>query len=197
MNTLARRIAQVFQKKDWVAQEDIPWLIYVLERRLLSGIFYALIFIVGITSGSLMNIISFVVPFIFFRSKMGGWHAPSPPSCFILSLVVVVVNVFIIEPALRTISVLILVTVNMIALFVVAIAKPIYPTSSHFDAEVAAANNAIKKRAIVPFGLLQLLSLYCRQRIMRCGFLAIITVLFLLFVQIVINKLWRVKDEKH
>lgn len=194
MHNIAQQVALYCWKKAWIREDQIPWLVYALERRFLSSLFYISALFIGFVSDSLFEIVAFLVPFLFFRSRVGGWHAPTTVICFLTSLIVLGSSVFIVKPILTTFPLLVTI-LNAVSLFLLFVSHPLYPDAANFDTDVIAANNKLKQRAILPFSIIQLILLYFSFDSFVCSFLAVIAVLALLFIQFLLISKRRKKHE--
>lgn len=91
MENVAKRLADICYQKGYVEHENIPWLLYNIERKLLTFAIGVPLFLLAILLSSFSISLSFFSSFYFIRSMANGYHSKSALTCFFLSALSVVV----------------------------------------------------------------------------------------------------------
>ena len=86
MRRIVDKIIQYYIREELVAQEDIPWLQYGLERKISTIIVGIPFFILALFATDFLSAISFFATYFLIKRHLGGYHAKSIWGCLILSL---------------------------------------------------------------------------------------------------------------
>lgn len=85
MEQLCEKVAAALVRNGWVSADKKDWVVYILQKQILRcfgvGLFFVLL---GWLAGWL-NAAAFYIVFSQLRAHAGGWHAPKPWLCFVLS----------------------------------------------------------------------------------------------------------------
>lgn len=68
--------------KGFISEEEMPWLQYILEKRLSTLLIYVPLLIIGAYLASPVASISFLASFLFLRKRTSGIHAKTFGGCF-------------------------------------------------------------------------------------------------------------------
>ena len=152
-------MAKNFCNRGWVQAELRPWCIYTLEKWLGILLFFSAVLFWVILSGQYIETAAFLIPFYFLRRRMGGCHAGSACTCFLISIgAVIIVGSFIGTWLLVLPSWLILIA-DALVLATAIILRPVYPAQVHFTAEEIDANYRKKNDLLISFFILHLFSI--------------------------------------
>ena len=88
----SEKIASFFLQKNLLKQDQYEWAVYALQIRLLQCIAFPVLIITGSILSSMGSVLCFLVSFSTLRRKIGGYHAPTPIACFIVSLITVAIS---------------------------------------------------------------------------------------------------------
>lgn len=159
IHAASQRIAHYCVKQSWVKKEDVAWCSYAIEKKLLTALFFFWLTLCAFVCGKYIEMGAFTLVFFFLRRRIGGWHAERAWSCQILSVVLVLSNVFAVGPLLITHMPMVGLFLADIVVFVWAlILKPIYPPQVHFGTPEKQANNKKKNQLLVAVLLIQIIA---------------------------------------
>ena len=100
----SEKIASFFLQKKLLKQDQYEWAVYALQIRLLQCIAFPVLIIIGSILSSIGSVLCFLVSFSTLRRKIGGYHAPTPIACFLVSLGTVVLSMSFGMKMIRTMS---------------------------------------------------------------------------------------------
>lgn len=155
---LSLRLAHCFARHDLIDEPHIPHLAYKAEMLIGTLFFAAFLAALALFSGRWLPILSFSVPVYLLRRRMGGWHAPSPGLCQLMSAASVLLAVFLLGPRAERLPASAIFAAALSLDVFALLLRPAYPPQLHFSAEEAQANQARKTRLIVWLFLVQLLA---------------------------------------
>ena len=190
----AEAMAKNFCNRGWVQEELRPWCIYTLEKWMGILLFFSAVLFWVILSGQYIETAAFLVPFYFLRRRMGGCHARSARTCFIISISSVIIVSSIIGTWLLAFPSYLIIIADALVIAIALILRPVYPPQVHFTAEEIDANYRKKNDLLISFFTLQLLSiLFIDKRVLAYSFCGIA---FCVITVIIQKQKGRSKDEK-
>lgn len=87
LQRVMERIAFFLVEKELVANEDIEWCVYLLQKWLLNIGVFIILFVIGCCLQSPLEVLLYLSNLWILR-RGGGYHAQTPISCLILSIAV-------------------------------------------------------------------------------------------------------------
>ena len=171
MHQLSICIAEACVKRNWIKAIDMDWCIYAVEAKLLFCAFLTLTGIITWLLGALVEASIFVFVFCLLRSHMGGWHAPFAWLCQTISLSLVLLCTLILGPAIRMLRQEVLWGINIFALIIAYITKPVFPVQMHATEDVLIENTKIKNRILLLIFCVQVISFRFTQVFVIYSFL--------------------------
>lgn len=143
---IASILAEHCQNKGYVTDEQMPWLQYVLAKRLSTLLIYIALFILGIYLASTLSSFAFVTSFLYLRERTNGVHAKTFWGCFFGSIISEIVFLGVFARLITTGIALLLLTVSSTLIYYFS---PYNHPSMHltFEEELACAT-AAKKRLL-------------------------------------------------
>ena len=171
MHQLSIRIAEACIKRNWIKAIDKDWCIYTVETKLLFCAFLILAGIITWLLGVLVEASIFIFVFCLLRSHMGGWHAPFAWLCQIISLSLVLLCTLILGPAIQMLCQEALWGINIFALIIAYITKPVFPVQMHATEDVLIENTKIKNRILLLIFCVQVISFRFTQVFVIYSFL--------------------------
>lgn len=171
MHQLSICIAEACVKRNWIKAIDMDWCIYAVETKLLFCAFLTLTGIITWLLGALVEASIFVFVFCLLRSHMGGWHAPFAWLCQTISLSLVLLCTLILGPEIRMLRQEVLWGINIFALIIAYITKPVFPVQMHATEDVLIENTKIKNRILLLIFCVQVISFRFTQVFVIYSFL--------------------------
>ena len=171
MHQLSIRIAEACVKRQWIKAVDMDWCIYAVETKLLFCAFLTLAGMITWLLGVLVEASIFVFVFCLLRSHMGGWHAPFAWLCQTISLSLVLLCTLILGPEIRMLRQEVLWGINIFALIIAYITKPVFPVQMHATEDVLIENTKIKNRILLLIFCVQVISFRFTQVFVIYSFL--------------------------
>lgn len=171
MHQLSICIAEACVKRNWIKAIDMDWCIYAVETKLLFCAFLTLAGIITWLLGALVEASIFVFVFCLLRSHMGGWHAPFAWLCQTISLSLVLLCTLILGPEIRMLRQEVLWGINIFALIIAYITKPVFPVQMHATEDVLIENTKIKNRILLLIFCVQVISFRFTQVFVIYSFL--------------------------
>lgn len=189
MYRLSIRIAEACVKRNWIKAIDIDWCIYAVETKLLFFAFVTLGGMITWLLGVLIEASIFVFVFCLLRSHMGGWHAPFSWLCQTISLSLVLLCTLILGPAVQMLCQEVMLGMNIIALIIAYITKPVFPVQMHATEDVYIENAKIKNRILLLIFCMQVISSHFTQVFVIYSFLGILfCIIFIIIFNFIIKK---------
>lgn len=152
---LASRLASYCVEHALVEPRLFPLCRYKLELFLGNSFFTLLLFLIAALFHAYIEAFSFAITAYFFRRRMGGWHAPWPWLCQIMSIGLVVLAIAGVGPLMERLSnnaaYVLSIALDVFAL----ILPPAYPPQLHFTAGEIRANTQRKNRLLLPLAMVQ------------------------------------------
>jgi len=186
IHALASRLTDFCVAHELINPKLSPFLLYKLELFLRTAFFSFVLILIAIASHAYIEILSFAATTLLLRRRMGGWHAPVPWLCQVLSILLIIVFVFVLGPLidhLPPVTILVLsLALDVFSFFL----KPSYPPQLHFTAEEIQANAKQSHRLLLLLATVQLISFFwLDDRIVTYTFLGLaVTVLTVLLEKI-------------
>lgn len=144
VSKLSESIALFLIQKNCLDKQEYESAVYVLTKRFLTLFYFPFVLLIGSITYSFGHTLLFLVACSLLRQRVGGYHAPTPPRCFIGSIGVVMLGMFLsrmlskIYP--RTLSVCLL----LISILIILAIKPYSHPALGLSLEELEAN---RKRA--------------------------------------------------
>lgn len=148
VHKIALAIADISVARHWIQPQDRPWCAYAVELKLISLLFFLILFPVTILLKVVWEALIFSMVFIVLRSRFGGWHAPHAWLCQLISVGLVLFTTIFVGPAALELPHALLWVADVFLLILVFSQKPVYQDQVHFDVKIQIANNK-KKNAIL------------------------------------------------
>lgn len=170
----AESLANICCSRGWVQEELRPWCIYTLEKWLGILFFFSVVVLWAILSGQCIETAAFLIPFYSLRRRMGGCHAKSALTCFLISIGSVIVVGLIIGSLLLVLPGWLLIVADALVVATALILRPAYPPQVQFSAKEEEANSRRKNKLLILFFFLQLFSIpFTDKRILAYSFCGI------------------------
>lgn len=158
LNKLANQLATYCVEHTLIEPRLFPLFRYKLELFLGTSLFALLLFLVSAIFRAYAEAFSFAITAYFFRRRIGGWHAPWPWLCQIMSIGLVILTLVCLGPLLERLSentmYALSVALNVFAFFF----RPAYPPQLHFTAEEIQANIRRKNHLLLILTIVQLVA---------------------------------------
>ena len=156
IHIIALRLSKICYKKKWLNSYESAWLCYAVEKKLLKIIFTSLLIVWVIISEQYSNTLVFTISFCLIRSLVGGWHASSMFSCFIISFLTIIFFTLIVGPFILNLSAMTILVMDTLVCFFVFYIKPIFPYKAHIPNEYKPINNTKKNNLIIIIIIIQI-----------------------------------------
>ena len=132
MHSFLYRFASNCVEEKIIAQQELDWLVYGLERRITSTASAVFFLIVGIYLANALSVITFMVSFYFLRVRTNGYHANSFVACLFFSLVL---EMIFLKFVLPIVNLLVFLLLNFASLFVIFLLAPFANRNMHLNEE--------------------------------------------------------------
>jgi len=93
MESLKITIVDYLIKNDVIIKEDREIYEYGTEQILFNTINLIVILIIGLSFNALLEIVTFIIPYILLRGYAGGYHAETKLKCFVYSIMMIIIVV--------------------------------------------------------------------------------------------------------
>lgn len=144
---IAKELAEYCKDSGYVTQEQLPWLQYILEKRLSTLLIFFPVFLLGAWLTSPVSSCLFLASFLFLRKRTNGFHADTFEGCFVGSLLSVLVFLgLLIRVLTPLISLLILIIASI---SIITLSPYIHPQMHLTLKEASACAAAAKKRLLL------------------------------------------------
>lgn len=183
-NKLASQLATYCVEHELIEQRLFALCRYKIELFLSGFFFFLLLFPVSAIFHAYIEVFSFATAAYFFRRRMGGWHAPWPWLCQIMSVGLVILAVVVLGPLLeqlpRDSAYELSIALNVFAF----ILRPAYPPQLHFTAEEALANTQRKNYLLIILTAVQFIAyMWFDFRIVIYTFLGLAVTVFTVLLE--------------
>ena len=128
--------------KGYITPEELPWLQYILEKRLSTIIIFIPLFAIGCYLTSPLSSFLFLMSFLFLRKRTNGYHASTVVGCFCASMLSVLLFLGLI---IRVLSPWISIFLLIISSIVIIYLSPFEHPLMHWTPEEKAACAASSK----------------------------------------------------
>ena len=146
-------------KHDLIEDTQVPFCCYKLEQLIGSGVFVVILLLISMAAKAYLEVFSFAIAASVFRRHMGGWHAPSPWLCQIMSTLFVLLAVFLIGPIIEAADSRAVIFLSAAALTLVTfLIDPVFPPQMHMTKAEIFANRKLKNTYLLLLLLVQLIS---------------------------------------
>lgn len=108
INSIYDRITQYCVQNGIVAEEDVPWLRYGIEKRVATVLCGIPCFLLAVCLSDIITSISFFASFFLLRRRTGGYHAKTTWGCLAASVFIEVFFFCVVYPLLNSRSILLL-----------------------------------------------------------------------------------------
>lgn len=180
----AEKLAEVFCKRNWVDEALREWCAYTLEKWLGILLFFSVVTVWMLISGTYLETLFFLVPFYLLRRRMGGYHAKSQGMCFLLSVAIVIFVSAFLGEWLSALPEKLLLLLDAIAIALTLIVSPAYPPQLNFTEEEKKANLVRKNILALGIFLAQIfMDIALAPCLLSFGFCGICFVLITVFIQ--------------
>lgn len=157
VHKIAIAIADISVARNWIQPQDRPWCAYAVELKLISLLFFLILFPVTILLKVVWEALIFSMVFIVLRSRFGGWHAPYAWLCQVISVGLVLFTTIFVGPAALELPHALLWVADVVLLILVFFQKPVYQEQVHFDAKIQIANKKKKNMLLFAIFFLQII----------------------------------------
>lgn len=143
MPTWSKRIAMSCMRKGIINEDQIPWFIYGIEKRIAS-LFISIPFLLfALLLTTPWCAISFFISFYLLRRRTSGYHACSIGSCLCTSLLLELLFFGVVYPMLQAIHILCVIGICLPVIYFLA---PYNDPKMHFSkAEISACRTFSRK----------------------------------------------------
>lgn len=132
-----------------IQADDLPMLRYCIEKRFYSAVVFLPLFVLGCIWTNLVTTVAFLGAFSYLRSTTNGFHAESPATCFICSVLIEFVLFVYILPHITTGIAIITLIISTVIIF--AMAPFNHPNMGMTAKEICACRKLSKRRLIFLF----------------------------------------------
>lgn len=157
VHKIALAIADISVTRNWIRPQERSWCAYAIELKLISMLFFLILFPATIFLNVVWEALIFSMVFIVLRSRLGGWHAPYAWLCQVISVGLVLFTTILVGPAVLELPHELLWITDIFLLIFVFFQKPIYQLQVYFDIKIQIANNKKKNAILVVVFILQII----------------------------------------
>ena len=187
MDSILRKISLKMFELNMIEASDLDLIQYGLELFLLKIVHFGGIFLLAFLMKGLYGVgtmIIFSIPFLSLRSNSGGYHAKTRLRCFIISLLITVLVLFI-TPLLESVSLKVLVLICSLFIYnnspLIHKNNPLYPEESMILHERV---KVILLAIFISAGILEFLKF---ESVLNIIYIAIILVSLFMVIEILIK----------
>lgn len=160
IHALASRLTDFCVTHELINPKLYPFLLYKLELFLSTAFFSCVLILIAILSHTYIEILSFAATVFLFRRRMGGWHAPAPWLCQILSILLIIVFVLALGPLIDHLHPVIILISSLVLDVFSYFLKPSYPPQLYYTDNEIQANTKQVHRLLLLLVTVQLLSFF-------------------------------------
>ncbi len=147
MHTITDRLVEMLHQRGLIDKADIPWVRYGIQKRLLTFVGIIPLLLLGIHIAGFRNAVMFISSFYLLRPWCNGYHAKTPVSCLITSLLIEVAFLlgirYILTPHIAII-------VNILSCIILLIYAPYNHPKMHYTQEEIVALKAKIRKTLIP-----------------------------------------------
>lgn len=144
---IAKELAKYCKDSGYVTQEQLPWLQYILEKRLSTLLIFIPVFAVGACLTSPVSSCLFLVSFLYLRERTNGFHADTFLGCFLGSLLSVLVFLGLLFRVLTPLISLLILIIASIS--IITLSPYMHPRMHLTPKEASACAASARKRVIL------------------------------------------------
>ena len=152
---IAEELAKYCEALDYVTQEQLPWLQYILEKRLSTLLIFFPVFALGAFLTSPLSSYLFLISFLFLRERTNGFHADTFLGCFFGSLLSVLVFLGLL---FRVLTPLISLLILIIASISIITMSPYMHPQMHLTSKEAAACAVSARQRLILLNILVIIT---------------------------------------
>lgn len=156
----AERLTEICCQRSWIDEDARAWCVYALEKWIGLTLFFAAVLVWTVLSGRYVETVAFLGPFYLIRRRMGGCHAKSACTCFLISLGLVVFVSRFLGNWLMLLPRWLLLMLDCAVTAILLVLKPAYPPLVNFGEAEKKANNKRKNILLIAVLLVQLAFVY-------------------------------------
>lgn len=147
MIAVINRCAEECVARGYITQDQVPFFVYRLECKYISGVVGIPFFVLGAAISSPLVALFFYIGFYFLRTRTSGIHTKRVSHCLVASLVC---EVFYLGLMYRVLSIGLLIGLLVLSILVVFLLAPYRDPNMDFtDSEFIACANSSKRRMTV------------------------------------------------
>ena len=154
LHEYAVKVSRFLVKKN-TRKQRFDLRVYYVELILSQLPFWLFVFIWMKCTDRYVETISLIAPFYLIRRRMGGWHAKTPFSCFLISIAIVIAGTYL-GQALSSATEPLIITIDGLLLIVLFIVKPEYPPQVDYSKAEVDKNNGMRRCLLIAIFFLQL-----------------------------------------
>ena len=147
-------------QKEYVSQDEVPWLRYALERRIVSLTAFCVLLIIGLLITNPATLLAFLITFCALRSRTNGYHAKSVGGCLFHSILGEVFFLRVLPNVWNDVFAFVTLVVSIILIWFLAPYN--HPNMDQSPEEIIACAKSAKCRLIILTFALNMLYL-CKQ----------------------------------
>lgn len=115
---LANRLTNVLVKHDLVDESECERYVYGMQYLISISISFVVLLCIAMLTKTYLELALYMVGFMIMRSSVGGYHTDNYTTCLMMSIVIVLANIYFMKDSDMKILVLILMTVsNVLTVF--------------------------------------------------------------------------------
>lgn len=133
--------------RNYVTQENAPWLRYALEKRMTSLLTFIPLCVIGLLLTNPETFLSFYLTFYLLRSLTNGWHAKTFLSCLVSSIMGEFVFLGVLSKLQNTAVIYIFVSVSVLLLWMLSPYN--HPNMRLAKEEMVACKYSVRKRLVL------------------------------------------------
>jgi membrane protein len=197
LQEFSEKLTAFFIQSNIIDESNRAWCQYIIEKKIMQAFFLIIASLIALLYNRIFEVLSFGLFFCSIRKRTGGWHAPYPWLCLMLSGLILLLVAKILIPITLCTSLFYTFLFNNILLCILLFIKPSYPWQLHFCKEEKEANLQKRNVLILLFLILNLIFLILRYRNVLSSMLwALIFSIGLLQVEVAINGKGGEQNEK-
>lgn len=145
MHKAIERLTDFMLRHELLAEKDRAWCVYALERRVLTGGNFLVLWVLGACLAGAIASLSFLAVVLWLRKRTGGYHASTPFRCLLVSSAVTCLALGIILPYLQAFVCCAMVAGSVVCVWLLA---PSNHKKLHFSTAELAANRTYARRRL-------------------------------------------------
>lgn len=158
VDRLSRHLATLCASRNIIDQQYVPHLQYKAEIVLRSSLFSLFLILIAFLLQKPLEVFTYSLTIYLVRRRMGGWHAPKPWICQLLSVGIVLLMTLLVGSLFtkipRNIFFFPCLALDILSFFL----SPAYPSQLHLTVQEEKANNKRKNAVLAFVALIQILA---------------------------------------